>query len=285
MTSQEIMAVLSTLERDIQHGGEVEPNSCVLWEIAYQLAIQNERFARIEERGVEQILKKAGFLADPQQPKGDADSERCGCPVVRFDDDSRVELGSFTGGAHPKGAWAELELIFFDPEGNETHQRYQKLADPQQPKRDADSERGTMANLREIIAAAFQEASKTVFPSDQEWKKLLCRTIDGITISLENDGYPDGPRMVRLMTRHKAERLHQQQRSESATGPFPKIAKEGDGRWGVWFGPGPSLRSFDTENEARSFILSLADKMNDPHSQGAQPSEPVPAESTQTQEK
>ena len=41
--------------------------SQAIWlkEIAYQLAVQNERFARIEERGVERILTKAGFLTDP----------------------------------------------------------------------------------------------------------------------------------------------------------------------------------------------------------------------------
>jgi hypothetical protein len=39
----------------------------------------------------------------------------------------------------------------------------------------------------------------------------------------------------------------------------PKVFKErGRGTWGVWFGPGPALRSFETWNEAIAYVLGVA---------------------------
>jgi hypothetical protein len=39
---------------------------------------------------------------------------------------------------------------------------------------------------------------------------------------------------------------------------FPVIAPDGSGRFGVWFGPGPPLRSFELEANARLWAASYA---------------------------
>lgn len=47
--------------------------------------------------------------------------------LAKYDDGSRVELGSYSGGAHPKGAWSEISLVFVSPDGNEIPRRYRMV--------------------------------------------------------------------------------------------------------------------------------------------------------------
>ena len=47
--------------------------------------------------------------------------------VEQYDDGSSVVLESYSGGAHPKGAWSELSLCFIAIDGTETVRRYVAL--------------------------------------------------------------------------------------------------------------------------------------------------------------
>lgn len=49
--------------------------------------------------------------------------------------------------------------------------------------------------------------------------------------------------------------------TETERGPFPMIARD-HGAWGVWFGPGQSYRTFETEELARAWLANLAENMN-----------------------
>lgn len=53
--------------------------------------------------------------------------------IAHYDDGSKVYLDMYTGGAHPKGAWAELDLRFVSPEGVETVRRYAEIERPKMP--------------------------------------------------------------------------------------------------------------------------------------------------------
>lgn len=63
-------------------------------------------------------------MSEPQQPNGPAAET----PIATFDDDSRVYLEAWSGGAHPAGPWAIVRLRFEDGAGNITRKVYSPVA-------------------------------------------------------------------------------------------------------------------------------------------------------------